>query len=182
MPSPSPSAGKFSAREIAVLALMAALIFSVKWALAAIPNVQLNAVLIILTTLFFGWKALATVWIYVLLEGLVFGFSTWWVSYIFIWPLLVVAVMLLRRFPLFRSGERAALPWAVTAGFWGLLFGPLMYIPYFCIVGGWKGFFAMWLAGIPFDLVHCAGNFVLTLALFRPLYRVMSAFLTPYES
>ncbi len=149
---------------------MAALIFAVKWALAAIPNVQLNAVLIILTTVFFGWKALATVWIYVLLEGLIFGFSTWWVSYVFIWPLLVVVTMLFRR-------NDIPWIWAVIAGFWGLCFGPLMYIPWFCIMGGWKGYFAMWLAGIPFDLVHCAANFVTTLVLYRPLYRVMDRFL-----
>ena len=95
---------------------MGALIFAVKAALSAIPNVQLNAVLIILTTVFFGWKALATVWIYVLLEGLIFGFSTWWLSYVFIWPLLVVVAMLFRQ-------NRSALLWAVIAGFWGLLFG-----------------------------------------------------------
>ena len=96
---------------------MGALIFAVKAALSAIPNVQLNAVLIILTTVFFGWKALATVWIYVLLEGLIFGFSTWWVSYVFIWPLLVVVAMLFRQ-------NRSALLWAVIAGFWGCCSGP----------------------------------------------------------
>lgn len=163
---------EFSARDIAILALMAALIFAVKFALASIPNIQLNALLIILTTVFFGWKALCTVAIYVLLEGLVFGFHTWWVSYVFIWPLLVVLVMLLRRFELFQ-GEKAALPWAVVAGFWGLIFGPLMYIPWFCIMGGWEGYFAMWIAGIPFDLTHAAGNFISTLVLFWPLYKVM---------
>lgn len=169
MSSRSRPAGKFSAWEIAVLALMGALIFAVKAALSAIPNVQLNAVLIILTTVFFGWKALATVWIYVLLEGLIFGFSTWWLSYVFIWPLLVVVAMLFRQ-------NRSALLWAVIAGFWGLLFGPLMYIPWFCIMGGWKGYFAMWIAGIPFDLTHCASNFVLTLVLYPRLYPLMERF------
>jgi len=28
-------------------------------------------------------------------------------------------------------------------------------------------------AGIPMDLLHGGGNFVMTLALFQPLYRVM---------
>ena len=43
MRSPSRPAGKFSAREICVLALMAALIFATKFALASIPNINLNA-------------------------------------------------------------------------------------------------------------------------------------------
>ena len=168
---------EFSAREITTLSLMGALIFAAKFALASLPNININAPLIILTTLYFGWRALYTVGVYVLLEGLIFGFSTWWVSYVFIWPLLVVAAMFFRRLPLFQ-GEGAALPWAVVAAFWGLLFGPMMYIPYFCIMGGWKGYFTMWLVGIPWDLAHCGGNFVLTWILFRPLYRVMDAFLS----
>ena len=170
MRSPSEPAGKFTALEITTLSLMGALIFAAKFALASLPNININAPLIILTTVFFGWKALYSVGIYVALEGLIFGFSTWWVSYVFIWPLLVVVAMV------FRKNDSVWL-WAVIAAFWGLCFGPLMYIPWFCIMGGWKGYFAMWIAGIPFDLTHCAGNFVLTLALYPPLYRVMDRLL-----
>lgn len=174
MNSSSPPRPEFSALEITTLAMMGALIFAVKLALSGIPNIQLNAPLIILTTVFFGWKALCSVAIYVLLEGLFFGFHVYWVSYVFIWPLLVVLAMFLRRLDLFQ-GEKAALPWAVAAAFWGLLFGPLMYIPWFCIMGGWEGYFAMWIAGIPFDLTHAAGNFVFTLVLYWPLYKVLAA-------
>ena len=174
MNSSTPPRPKFSALEITTLAMMGALIFAVKLALSGIPNIQLNAPLMILTTVFFGWKALCSVAIYVLLEGLFFGFHVYWVSYVFIWPLLVVLAMSLRRFELFQ-GEKAALPWAVAAAFWGLMFGPLMYIPWFCIMGGWEGYFAMWIAGIPFDLTHMAGNFVFTLVLYWPLYKVLAA-------
>ena len=170
MSSSSPRRPEFSALEITTLSLMGALIFAAKFALASLPNININAVLIILATVFFGWKALCSVGIYVMLEGLIFGFQVWWVSYVFVWPLLVAAAMLLRA-------NRSALIWAVLAGFWGLCFGPLMYIPYFCIMGGWKGYFAMWIAGIPSDLTHAAGNFVLTLVLYPPLYRVMDRLL-----
>ena len=149
---------------------MAALIFGTKVALASLPNINVNSVLIILTTVFFGWKALYTVYVYVLLEGLVFGFSVWWVGYLYIWAILVVAVMLLRR-------NDSALLWAVVAGIFGLVFGPLMYLEWFAINGGWRGYFAMWVAGIPYDLTHCAGNFVFTLALYRPLHTGMKKLL-----
>ena len=147
---------------------MAALIFGTKVALAGIPNVNLNSVLIILTVVFFGWKALYTVYVYVLLEGLVFGFSVWWVGYLYIWAVLVVAAMLLRK-------NDSAVVWAVVAGIFGLLFGPLMYLEWFAINGGWQGFFHMWVVGIPYDLTHCIGNFCFTLVLYRPLYKVLSA-------
>ena len=170
MNSPTRPQPKLTPREICVLALMAALIFGTKVALAGIPNVNLNSVLIILTVVFFGWKALYAVYVYVLLEGLVFGFSIWWFGYLYVWDVLVIAAMLLRK-------NDSALIWAVTAGIFGLIFGPLMYLEYFAINGGWEMFFAMWVAGIPYDLTHCISNFVLTLVLFRPLYRVIDAIL-----
>ena len=171
MSSPSSPAGKLRAREICVLALMGGLIFATKAALAAFPNINLNTPLIILTVIFFGWRAMYSVAIYVLLEGLVFGFSLWWFSYLYAWPLLVVVAMLFRR-------NDSVLIWAVVAGVWGLLFGPVMYVLYLTVTG-WQTAFALWVAGIPYDLTHCAGNFVFTLALYRPLYRVMAKFLGP---
>ena len=149
MRSPSPSAGKLSAKEICTLALLGALLFATKAALASLPNVNLNAVIIILSTVFFGWRALYSVGIYILLEGLIFGgngYMLWWFGYLYTWPLLVAVCMAFR-------------------------------LEYFAINGGWEMFFAMWVSGIPYDLAHCGGNFVFTLALYRPLYRVMEKFL-----
>lgn len=144
---------------------MGGLIFATKAALASIPNINLNTVLIILTVVFFRWRAMYSVAIYVLLEGLVFGFSLWWFSYLYAWPLLVVVCILFRR-------NESVVIWAVVAGVWGLIFGPIMYLLYF-IVNGWHMVFSMWVAGIPYDITHCAGNFFLTLILYKPLYRVM---------
>ena len=85
--------------------------------------------------------------------------------------LLVVLVMIFRR-------NRSPLLWAVLAGAYGLLFGPLMYIGYFAIVGGWRGYIAMWIAGIPYDLIHAVSNFLTVLVLFKPLSRIMDHFLS----
>ena len=76
---PSKRVGKpLSVRELCLLALIGALIFATKAALAAIPNVNLNTTIIILTVVFFGWKALYAVGVYIMLEGLVFGLGIWW--------------------------------------------------------------------------------------------------------
>ena len=152
-----------------MLAFFAALMFSVKTALASIPNVNLNALLIILAAVYFGWRALYAVGVYILLEGLIFGFSIWWFSYLYIWPLLVVLAML------FRENDSPLL-WAILAGVYGLLFGPLMYIGYFAVLGGWRGYAAMWIAGIPYDLIHAVSNFLTVLILFKPLSRIMDYF------
>ena len=152
---------------------MGALIFAAKEALYALPNINLNAVLIILTTVCFGWKALYSVAVYVLLEGMINnanGFMLWWFGYLYVWPLLVAVAMLFRR-------NDSPLIWAVIAAVFGLFFGPLMYLEYFAINGGWEMFITMWVNVIPFDLIHCAGNFISTLVLYLPLRRLMAKLL-----
>ena len=97
-------------------------------ALAALPNIHIVALLIIITTLCFSWRALFSIAVFVLLEGLLYGFGIWLISYLYVWPLLVPVVIF------FRSSE-SAIFWAVIAGLHGLLFGALTAIPYLFIGG-----------------------------------------------
>lgn len=166
MSSSSPS-GKTGIKEYCALALMGALMFVLKIVLAALPNIHVGAVLVVLTAVFFGWRSMYSTAIYILLEGLIYGFSVWWVSYLYAWPLLTAVCVLLRK-------NRSAFLWAVVTGLFGLSFGALCAIPYL-FIGGWEMAAAYWVGGIPFDLLHCAGNFVLTLVLYRPLVRAMSS-------
>lgn len=144
---------------------MGALMIASKIAMAALPNIHLVALLIILTVVFYGWKAMYSVAVYIMLEGIIFGFGLWWVSYLYAWPLLCAVCVLLRK-------NDSPLLWAVTAGVHGLLFGALCAIPYL-FIGGWSMALSYWVSGIPFDLTHCAGNFILTLLLYRPLKRTL---------
>ncbi len=169
MNSHTRSGKSVTVRDLCFLSLAAALMFAVKMALSSLPNINLNALILILVTVFFGWKALYTVCVYVLLEGLMFGFGVWWVSYLIVWPLLVVLAMAVRK-------TASPLLWAVFAGLFGLAFGPMMYVIFFTVTGGWEGFLPMWIAGIPYDLVHAVSNFLTVLILFRPLEKVFSRF------
>ena len=62
----------------------------------------------------------------------------------------------------------------------GLLFGAMCAIPYFFvglldggIVTGVRTAFAWWVAGIPWDITHAIGNFVLMMVLFIPVRTMM---------
>ncbi len=164
MNSHSISAGNHKLRELILLALLAALMFATQVALAALPNIHLVAVFVILGAMLFGWKALYSVYVFVLLEGLVYGFSMWFVNYLYVWTVLTVIAILFRN-------NHSRWFWAAVSGIFGLLFGALCSIPYF-FVGGWAAAFAYWIAGIPFDLLHCASNAVLTFVLLIPLYKL----------
>ena len=169
MNSSLPSAGKGRLREMIVLALLSAMMVGTQVALAAIPNVHLVAVFVILAALLFGWKALYSVYIFVILEGLIYGFSMWFVNYLYVWTVLAVIAILLRK-------NRSPWFWAAVSGIFGLLFGALCSIPYF-FVGGWAAAFSYWVAGIPFDLIHCVSNAVLAFILLLPLYNLCSRML-----
>ena len=66
------------------------------------------------------------------------------------------------------KGTRASLGWAVFSGAFGLFFGALCGIVD-VFIGGFAYAVAKWVTGIPFDLAHAGGNFILALILFVPL-------------
>ena len=152
-----------ASRRVVLCALLAAMMTVLQVAMAALPNIEPVSLLTLVYALVFGRQVFYIVAAFALLEGLVFGFHLWWVSYLYIWPLWAGLVLLLRR-----GGERPALFWAAASGAFGLGFGALCALPY--LAGGPWAALSYWVAGIPFDLLHCAGNFFLALALEKPLY------------
>lgn len=166
-PTESNRPKKTMARETAILAFSAALLFALQVLLAPLPNIELVSLLVVLYTITFRKKALFPIYTFVVLEGLLYGFQLWWGMYLYVW--LILWAIALR----FSHRQRTSFQWALLTGVFGLLFGFLCafaYIP----VSGLKAAFAWWVAGIPWDVVHGASNFALTLALFHPLQTVLS--------
>ncbi len=153
------------ARDIALMGMMAAALEAAKFVLSFLPNVELVTLLIILYTLYFGKKVLPVIAVFVLLEGCRYGFGLWCVMYLYAWPLLAGVTWLLRR-------QRSAWVFSILAGAFGLSFGALCAVPYF-FAGGPAAAFSWWVAGIPYDIIHCVSNFLLCRLLFCPLRDVM---------
>lgn len=161
---------KLTVREIALMGVMTALLEAAVHIMAPLPNVEPVTLLVILYTLFLGKKVIYILAAYILFEGCWYGFNIWWISYLYIWPLLAFLTYLFRK-------EQSVWFWSILAGIFGLLFGSLCSIPYFFIGGSAAGF-AWLVAGIPFDVIHCAANFVLCMVLFVPLNRILKQLIT----
>lgn len=146
--------------------MMSAIIFVAQVALRFIPNVELVSLLIILYTLVFKKKTLYIIYVFVILEGLLYGFGLWWFSYLYVWTILFIIVMI------FRKSSNVFL-WTIISGIYGLSFGAFFTIPYF-FMGGFPSAFAYWVNGIPFDIIHCISNIIVTLILFKPLYSLIN--------
>lgn len=154
-------------KSIVTMGFLSAILFTGQLGMSFLPNIEPVTPLIILYTLVYKKQVFPIIYTFVLLEGLVFGFGIWWVSYLYIWSILALIVLVL-------PPDSPTAIWAITAGAFGLLFGALCAIPYL-ISGGPAAAFAYWAAGIPYDILHCAGNFTLTLILFKPIFHVLKS-------
>ena len=152
---------KLSVREITLFGMLAAVTFGAKWVMAALPNIEPVSLMVMIFGAVFGWKALFPVAVYVAAEILFYGLGPWNINYLYIWPLLALLAACLRNM-------RHRLAWALLSGVFGLLFGALC-APVDVAIGGFGYAVSKWVSGIPFDLTHCAGNFVIALLLFVPL-------------
>jgi len=163
-----------SVKDIATIGMMVAVIEVCKVAMMGLPNIELTTFWIIMFTLYFGNKVFYMIPVFIIIEGAMFGIHIWWIMYLYAWPLLAVITRRMRNMD-------SAWGFSILSGAFGLLFGLLCSLPYLVIggtedgiLGGLHAAFTWWVAGIPWDFVHCAGNFVLMFVLYKPVRNIMN--------
>ena len=164
---------KLTAKDIALIGVMVAVIEVCKVVLMGIPNVELTSFWMIMFALYFGGNVFFVVPVFILIEGLLFGFGLWWVMFLYVWPLLAVLAILFRKMD-------SAWGWSILSGLFGLLYGFFCSFPYVIIgaadgglLAGLQYGFAWWIAGIPYDIIHGVSNLVIMRVLYKPIRAVM---------
>lgn len=152
---------RLTLQETVLFGVLGALTFSLQVVMGPLPNIEPVSLLVMLFAVVFGWRALYPVYVFVVMEILFYGFSVWNVYYLYVWTILAVAALPLRKM-------ESPLGWATLSGGFGLLFGALCGIAD-VFIGGFGYAAAKWVSGILFDVTHCVGNFVIALLLFKPL-------------
>lgn len=133
--------------------------------MAGLPNIEPVSLFVMLFAVTFGRKCIYPIYTYVVLEWLFYGLSLYSIPYAYIWSILAFAAWCLRDM-------KNPLAWALLSGFFGLAFGFLCAILYL-FFGGIPVVITTWIAGIFYDILHCAGNFVIALILFVPLRKLL---------
>ena len=151
--------------EMILFGMLAALTFALQVVMSPLPNIEPVSLLVMLFAVTFGWTALYPVYIFVVMEILYYGFNLWNIYYLYVWAILALATLLLRK-------NQSVLVFAVLAAVFGLLFGALCAIVD-VFIGGVGYAAAKWVSGIPFDVTHCVGNFAIALVAFNPLRKLM---------
>ncbi len=148
---------RLSVRELAVFAMLGALMAISDLLMEGLPNIHIVGLLTAAVTVVYREKALFPIYVYVVLIGATGGFGLWWLAYLYAWALLWGSVILVpRRLP---RTLRFALIHVVTV-LHGLLFGVLS-APVWALMWGLdlNGILAWIAAGLTFDILHAAGNF-----------------------
>lgn len=144
--------------------MLGAFMFVSDIAMEALPNIHLIAMLTVLLTVIFRYKALVAVYIYVMITGVVYGFALWWIPYLYIWLFpFFLAILIPKSAPKWLK----ALLYPTITTLHGLLFG-VLYAPAQALLYGldFDGMIAWITAGFVFDTVHALGNFALGLLVY----------------
>ncbi len=148
-----------------LFSVLGAMTFAAKYAMSFLPNIEPVSLMVMLFAVVFGGKWVYPVYLYVAMEILFYALGLWNINYLYIWAVLAVCAWLLRNM-------QEPLAWALLSGVFGLAFGALCGIVD-VFIGGFGYAVTKWISGIPFDIAHCAGNFVMALVLFKPLRQLL---------
>ena len=161
---------KLTTREVAVFAMLGAIMYASKMIMEIAPNVHLLGTFVIAFTLVYGKKALYPIYVFVLLTGVYAGFATWWVPYLYLWTILWGVTMIL---PKNMPKKIKPLVYMTVCAMHGFLYG-ILYAPAQAFFFGlnWEGTLAWIMTGLPWDFLHGISNFfcgILILPIVRAL-------------
>lgn len=161
---------KLTIRETAVFAMLGAVMYCSKMIMEMAPNIHLLGTFIVAFTVVYRKKALYPIYVFVFITGLMSGFATWWLPYLYVWAVLWGAVMLLPR----NIPEKwAPLAYMTVSAAHGFLYGTL-YAPAQAVLFGldFEGMITWIIAGLPWDAIHGGSNFLCG-ALIWPLVKLL---------
>ena len=152
--------------QMVLFAMFAALMFTSKIIMEALPNIHLLGMLVMLCTVVFRAKALIPLYLYVIVQGIYAGFAQWWMPYLYVWTVLWGMTMLI---PKNIPKRLAAIVYPAVCALHGFAFG-IIYAPGQALLYGFNFNQTLaWIAsGFYFDVLHGISN-IFTGTLVLPL-------------
>lgn len=150
---------KLKTRDIAIFAMLGALMFTSKKLMETIPEVHLLGMFIVSVTAVYRVYALIPIYVYVFLDGLFGGFATWWVPYLYIWAVLWAFTMLI---PKKAPDKVKKVLYIAVCSLHGFAFG-LFYAPFEALLHNRtiEGLISWWVIGFfSADIRHGISNLI----------------------
>ena len=163
---------KLKLKDVAVLSLMGALMFAGDVLLEMLPNIHLVGIFITVTTVVYRKWALLSIYVYVLLQGLLSGFDLWWIPYIYIWDFLWLFIMLIpKRLPDNIKNILYVVVCALHGYLFGILYAPSQVLLFFD--GDFSRMIPWIILGIPADITHGTSNLILGTLFILPAVKIL---------
>ena len=162
---------KLKIREIAIFAMLGAIMFVSKVIMEGLPNIHLLGTLVIAYTITYRAKALFPICAYVFANGLWEGFTLFgWLPETYIWLILWGMAMLL---PKKMPPRVAPIVYMVVSAIHGLLLD-VFYIPAYLLFANipLERLWLTFLMGLPYVALQAVGNFALG-TLIVPISRLL---------
>ena len=165
---------RFKTVDIAVIGIMTAILMVAKVALDFLPNIELVSFLMILYGICFGWRVFVVIPVFVVVQYALYPPGDWLILYTYVWWIPAICGVV------FKKADNIW-GWSIFSGLYGLFFGVFYALIYF-VIGlrdggmalGFSSAFGKWISGIPFDLLHCVGNFAVMLMLYKPVRKTFT--------
>ena len=160
------SENAFGARQIALIGIMAATIECGKLALSFLPNIEIVTLLCALYGYIFGFSGVIAAVVFVCIEPLIYGISSWVVTYFIFWPIVAFIFMMLAR-----RGVKHRMIFVLVATLLSVVFGMLCSVidtAFFLGINEHypKNLLLYYIRGLGFDIVHTVSNFAVFITLF----------------
>ncbi len=145
-------------RKLILLTIFGSLMYLSQLLMAALPNIHMIALFITIITVVYRKWALVSIYVYAFLNGM-YGIYVL-IPYLYVWTILWAVIMLLPRK---TKPNIAVIIYSVVCGLHGIMFG-VLYAPAQALLFGFSFEQTVaWVAyGLPYDLLHCIGNIVLS--------------------
>lgn len=154
--------------------LCATLSVVAKEVLSFLPNIELVSFLFIIFALHFPIQgSIFIAIIFCFLQIMLYGIGVWTPIYFVVWSGLVIVVYCAKG--ILINEQRCA----ILSGVFGLSFGIFFSIPFFII--SWQTGWISYLKGIPFDLIHMIGNYIIMLILYQKINAVVATLVKKYK-
>lgn len=165
---------KLKLRELTLYGVIGGMMYALKVAMEIFPNVHPVGIIIVALTVVFRKKALYPIYTYVLLCGAIYpGFGIWWIPQLYLWLVLWGGIMLI---PKNISEKKKSWIYIIICSVHGFIYGLLYTPPQALFMGmSFNEALAWYISGVPWDIVHGVGNFVLG-GLIVPLISVLKRF------
>ncbi len=154
-------------KQIALVGIAAATVECGKLALSFLPNIEVVTILLAVYGYVFGYLGVLAALVFVCIEPMIWGFSSWVVTYFIYWPALALVFCLLGRAKLGSRWIATGVAVAMT-----LIFGVISsFIDVLFLTGMsphlFSNFLLYYARGIVFYAVQTACNTVLFFTLFE---------------